>query len=350
MAVALLATAGLAGCGGTGLVGRPPAATVGGDRITRDQVRELLLAQQHQFQDQQKGSDAARAKAALAELQGTSDGTFSVPSASFVLTQLITLRAYEQDLSAHGITIKASERSKAKSNLTASLNDQTTGTGGAEELKKLDPKLVDFTIEIQAARLAYERLVAKERKPGERDRLLRQLYAQTKGSTPLCLGLIFTPDKGSAQAAKDAVTGGQSFESVAKAQSQDPTTARQGGFAGCATPAQAEQTFASTDFTKVHKGDLLGPIAVNGQGYVVLEIIATDGPTFEQIKPQLETQLQQQGADQAAAAARGNATLAKAKITVDPLYGTWDPKTGQVVPPAGGATTTAVPTVSVPGS
>ncbi|CAN5527085.1 hypothetical protein BH10ACT1_BH10ACT1_30310 [soil metagenome] len=344
--VALLVVATATACNG-GPVGRTPAATVNGHDITLDQVRDLMDAQQRFYTGQKKqaaaGADTSALDGLLGDLSGTGSGTLGTKGAAAALSQLITYQAVIDDLARDGVKVTAADRKTVRDGIVQQV-------GSEAELKKLDKEFVDFTIKTQAATLALQKQVEKTQPAEDREKQVQALYDQTKTATPLCLNLILAKDAAAATEALDRVKGGEDFAAVAQELSQDPTTAAQGGFAGCATPETATQTFP-TDFTDVAVGDLLGPITVEN-GPVVIQVDSITGPELEQVRSQIEAQLDQEGsATDAAVTARIDKLLSRADVHVDERYGTWDAKTAAVVPPTDpGASSTASTTAPATGA
>jgi len=335
VSVALVAVA----CGSGGPLGPAPAATAQGRDVSVTQVNDLLRAQQRYLEAEGKKStnDPAAVQQQLKTLLGNGQDTFSATSAADAGSSWVTYEVLEADLERAGEKITETDRNGARAALVQQL-------GSEEALNKIDKELVEFSVNSGAAYQAIGRVAAKN--STDREAQLQRLYEATKATTPLCLRIIFSEDEAASKEAKARVEAGEDFGAVAKEVSADPTTAEADGFAGCATAEQATQAFGS-DFSDVAVGDVIGPIT-QSQGVLLVEVVSTDGPTFEQAKPKLEQQLDSaQGGNQSSVYVA--ALLAKADVQVDPRSGTWDPTSGRVVPPAVG-TTTSIPAAPAPGA
>lgn len=335
MVAVVAAAASLAACG-SGPVGTRSAATVDGHRIGGDQVIKLLDAQTRFLRSQAKdpANDPAQVNEAMAKFLGGGRDTYASASAADALGSWITYQAIRADLARHGEKVTDADRSEARSQLVQRLGDEAA-------LKKVDKDLVAFSVNSAAAYTALGRVVAK--KPAaDREQQLKELYAATKETTPLCLRIIFSQNEQEAAAAQARLDAGDDFAMVARELSADPTTAAQDGFAGCASVEQAASAFGE-GFEAAAVGDVVGPIAQAEGASVLVQVAAITGPTFEQVRAKLEQQLDQaQGGDQVTAYV--SKLLLKADVQLDPRYGTWDAKTGLVTPPATDAPTpTAAP-------
>lgn len=341
----LLLLAAVTACG-SGPVGRGPAATVNGREISVDRVEGLLHAQQRYLESEKKkaGAQAASVQDSLDKLLGQGVDSFSTASAAEAVGSWVVYELILDDLEGHGKKITAKDRSTARAKLVEQV-------GSEEALQKIDADLVSFSIDSNAAYLAVQRLVTASASSSDREQQLRDLYETTKATTPLCLRLIYSETEAAAQAAKARVDGGEDFAEVAADVSADTQTAANGGYAGCATAAEATQAFGS-DFTKAAVGDVVGPVTQANGGVLLLQVASVTGPTFEDAKAQLEQQLDAQTGDTGVSAYI--AKLAKkAQVIVDPRFGTWDAATGSVVPPAApdaplGTSATTVPAVTGP--
>jgi parvulin-like peptidyl-prolyl isomerase len=174
---------------------------------------------------------------------------------------------------------------------------------------------------------------------------VRALYPQVQATAPDCVSIILSTDEIGAKAARASVDAGADFASVASQVSIEAQSAPQGGFLGCASPAQIQQKL-TIDVSSLKAGAVVGPVEIPQQGFVVLRLDSTTGPTFAQARPQIEQELNTQGVPPALLGARLAKLLVGADVQVDTRYGQWNPKAGIVDPPAGPLTTTT--TVAVP--
>jgi parvulin-like peptidyl-prolyl isomerase len=148
-----------------------------------------------------------------------------------------------------------------------------------------------------------------------------------------CASAILTTTKAAATTARDAIEAGQSFASVAMADSKDPNSAPEGGVLGCHLVSNYQPPLNQALAT-LAVGQVSQPIAFS-TGYVLLKLTGRQAPnSFDALEVLVN-------AEQSAA----NAVLAKAdsaaNVSVDPEYGSWLNEQGdyRVVPPSGPAST-----------
>jgi hypothetical protein len=325
--VALLALAAmlLAACG-TGPVGRRAAATVGGHEIGIDDVTDLMEAQTRYLESQRGNAsvDPAQLDAALAQVSGVGEGTFSMSEAAGALQAWINYRITVAEVEARGGSITDADREDARAELAAQV-------GGEEALAEVDAQLLEFSIDSAAANKAFQRISAMTDE--DREARLQELFAQTAAERPLCLSIIVSETEEDSEAALARIDDGEDFATVASEVSVDAQTAADGGFSGCASPERASEVFGG-DYSTVARGDTVGPIEQEtgtGPIYLLVHVTSTTGPTFEQLSAELEQQLNAEVGNRAAE----QLYLARmtADVHVDPRFGTWDPETGAVTPP-----------------
>ena len=335
LAIALPAL-GLTSCRSKDVIGQGPAAVVDGHEISRDSVLHLVEAQKRQLK-KQGGSGAT----GIREIAGSGQDTVDATTFSYALTQLVQDQITAAALLKAGVSSKQYE-AKARTDLAGQVQ------GGQAALDKIDKVLVDAKVRSDSLTAGLSDVLKKEASPTDRDQQVRDLYPQVRASSPDCVSVILATDEIGAKAAKASVDAGGDFASVASQLSTDAQSAQQGGFLGCTTPDQIQKQL-NIDVTSLKAGAVVGPIAVPNQGYLLLRLDSTTGPTLAQARPQIERQLQAQSSGSAALAARQASLQRRAKVQVDPRYGTWDPKSGTVEPPKGPlSTTTTVPAAPAP--
>lgn len=299
------------------------AATVDSHTISQDKVTELLDSQRRYLESigDQPGADPQQSIAALANLLGSGVDTYSMAEASGALELWINYTIVLADLKRAGESVTAEDREAARADIAEQ-------NGGEASLEAVDPVLLNFSINSGAALRALQRVV--DQMPVEdAEARKRALYEEIRVTQPLCLNIIVSDTEENAAAALARVEGGDDFATVASEESIDAGSAAGGGFAGCASPDQAASAFPG-DYSTVAVGELLGPISVQDV-FVVVEVGSTTGPTYEEAEPQL--------AQQVATEDTGRLTeyraelLAKADVTVDPRFGSWDPVAAVVNPP-----------------
>lgn len=320
--VLVVVTLTLAACG-AGPVGQTPAATAEGRDIGPDKVTDLLAAQQRYIESQadNPGADPQQVADALAGFTGQGEETYDMGEAAAALQSWINYTIVLADIERNGESITDADREAARTDLITQL-------GGEEALEAVDPELLKFSIDSAASYKALDRVVAAQ-PSDDREQRLQDLYDEVAPQRPLCLNLIVSETEDDANAALARIEGGEEFGAVAGEVSADPATAANGGFAGCASVEQAAEYFGG-DYSTAAAGDVIGPVSMN-QLFVLVEVESTTGPSFEQLRPELEQQLAAEDTNRV-----GEYLLelqANADVTVDPRYGTWDSETGTVTPP-----------------
>jgi hypothetical protein len=131
-----------------------------------------------------------------------------------------------------------------------------------------------------------------------------------------------------AQAIETQLAAGAKFTTLAKTKSIDTGSASAGGSLGCDTGQFVAEFEAGVKAAKV--GVPTAPVK-SQYGYHVILTAKFVPPSFESLIPQIRQQLLSQLNLVQKFVAAG---LKKAKVHVDPLYGTWNTKTYSVVAPA----------------
>lgn len=127
-----------------------------------------------------------------------------------------------------------------------------------------------------------------------------------------------------------------SFAALAKQYSIDPGSKNKGGDLGTQSPAQYVAPFAKAVMT----APVGSYVVVHSQfGWHVIHVISrTETMSYAQALPQLRQQALQQTMQQKLAAFLVK-FAGQLHVRVNPRFGTWDAKTGQVNPPAGSSPT-----------
>lgn len=135
------------------------------------------------------------------------------------------------------------------------------------------------------AKAEYDRIVAAQ--------------APAAGAKEFKASHILVEGEDEAKAIISQIKGGASFEDIAKAQSKDPGSGAQGGDLGWANPSSYVREFAEA-LDKLGKGQMAEAPVKSQFGYHVIrvddvrEAKAPELPQFDDVKPQIAQQLQQQ--------------------------------------------------------
>lgn len=207
-----------------------------------------------------------------------------------------------------------------------------SGLGGAESLKKqLDDAGVTRTqVEALAERLllvnAVQQAVVKGRLD---DAALRQAYQQQLATfTTIEVGHILVKNEADAERIAAEVTP-QTFGATAKRESIDSGSASNGGSLGSMSEADFRARF-DPDFVNaalaLHPGEISGPVHTQA-GWHVIYLKTEDVAPFDDVREQLRaSQVGSVFNDWFAE------QLDATTVDVNPRFGRFDPKTGQVLP------------------
>jgi foldase protein PrsA len=167
----------------------------------------------------------------------------------------------------------------------------------------------------------------------------------------LNLRMVLAKTQASADAAKSALTGGQSWDAVAKKYSIDPTTKNTGGLLSGVTANEEDQALSKAAFS-APLSKLEGP--VKGQfGYYVFEVLKKIPATQESLKqatPAIKQTLTQQKQASAAKAINSLVTSQwKSRTVCAKLWAMADCANYVKPKPASSSSTSAAPPATTPG-
>lgn len=298
------------------------AATVNGKDISSERVLSLL-------KDRSVAARRGAQTGTAADLTGPGKDTYTKRAFVDTLNQLIVADLVNGDLARRHLAVKASDVTSARFSLEQS--------AGKATIAKLPKGMQDFVVRFSAAQSVLQKRVGGKAKSKESQ--ARAQYDQIASSTPeqlqqLCItGALFTSQADAAKARARLVTGATVAAAVAGLQVQQTAEQEQ-----CAATSQlpAEvQSLAPKGVTQ--------PIANQG-AFVVLRLERRKTLSFADVRDQLEKALPQPGA--AELQAEIGKLVAKAKVHVDPRYGSWNRQAGKAEPPAGTPTTLAPATTA----
>lgn len=163
-------------------------------------------------------------------------------------------------------------------------------------------KTQDFKDQMELARQAIlirELFADYQKKHPVTDAELKAAYdkavAANSGKEYKASHILFEKED-DAKAAIAAIKGGAKFEDIAKKESKDPGSGAQGGDLGWANPSGYVKEF-SEGLTKLKKGEMTDQPVKTQFGWHVIrldDVRDPEPPKFEDVKPQLAQQMQQQ--------------------------------------------------------
>ena len=317
--IVLVAALALSACSS----GPAPAATVGADHITDDQlardmgVFRFLSAINRQSCGQPIGGETAQSACARFTLS--------------TLIQEDLVKSYARD---HGIAVTQTEVSSALTRLTAALGSSLAPQLAAQHLTESD--LQDIVRRILLFGDVEKAVGAVP------DAQVRQLYEQQRAQlTQIHAKHILVKTEGEANRIEQQVTA-QNFAQLAKKYSIDTGSATKGGDLGTVPASQLDQTFARAA-EALRPGQISKPVHTQF-GWHIIELVSVQVPPLAQVRAQLVGPLQAR--EYGDWLHKQYTSLA---ITVNPRYGRFDPTSGTVVPIRSTATTppAATPKASV---
>lgn len=340
-ALALVLVIGASGCSG-GVVGNAPAATINGVKISQDQLFAATEATTEFYEYSiEAGQDTqGQLSTVLADLQGAGPETLGMAGTSQVLGDMIHYELLRQEL-------KANDALPTKEAIKTIRDGVAKDPEGLKILES-NPEYIDLYVDRASLDDAYTQWLAAEADkdlvaltPEEREERLQALYEEIKPTRPLCLNIIQTEDEASAAGARERVDAGEDFVTVAADFVPEGTEVPDEGFIACLAFEQAQAAFG-VDLSTSEVGDLVGPVAYTDQEgaapvYLVMRVEGFDGPTYEQIAPELEAQVPVEPTPTDPASIDPTTALLefgqKAEVDVNRLFGTWNPVLRTVDPP-----------------
>ncbi len=316
----VLLVASASGCNG---VAGTTAATVDGKRISTERVFSLL-------KDRQVAAAASARSGAATDLAGPGKDTYTKRSFVDTLNQIVVFELVNAELVRRHLRVKSSDLTTAKASLETS--------AGKSTVAKLPKAMQSFVIAFSAAQSLLQKQVGT--KAPSKEAQARAQYAQIAANTPdqlreLCITGAAFGSQADASTARARLVKGTSVAAAVKGLEVQQV-------------AETEQCGAASQFPAslqtLAPGGITAPIANSGN-YVVLRLVRRKTLSFAEVRAQLEKNLPQPGA--AELQAEIGKLAAKAKVTVDPRYGTWNRQAAKVEPPAG-TPTTAAPVTTAP--
>jgi foldase protein PrsA len=309
----------------------PNAATVGSTDINRKDFEDELktISENKAFQktveaqnkqNAQQNPSATPLSIKVGE-HGVSVPGLATPWLNSRVNQVIVDQVFKQ----RGLKVTAADRAAAKT--------AAQSTFGTVKVFKQFPKSFRDELLARAARLeAVQSSLPKPAPPtdAQLETLVQQTQAQSCPSNKL-VAVIVVPTQAAADAVKTQLDGGADFSTLAKAQSTDTTSAPVGGLKAC-TDTQGYQQLdpaVQAAVTATPLGSTSAPVAVTG-GFEIVKVspwdLANARPVIEQFYAQQQ---------ESPVAAFVNQRLVKAKVWVDPRYGSVRRanKTVTIVPP-----------------
>ncbi len=327
VALALLATA----CGSVS----PYAAKVDNKSIS-----------QHDLETELRSIAANGPYLALVEsrqqVKGTGAGTFDAAFTALALTRQIYYQLIGTELATRKLAVGPSDLAAAR----ATVVEQIQG----EDVFKDFPKAYQDELIRRQAQLDLLTL-ALSGETGSADEAAKTYYEAHKDQfANSCVSHILVASREQADDAKARVDRGEDFAAVAKAVSTDTQSAQKGGELGC--DINADTGFVA-EFLLAVLNQPVGAVGTPVQtqfGFHIIKVTKRDIPPFADVKTLARQKLTEGGQEKLLTWLQE--TISKAKIEINPRYGTFNKEGASpgVVPPArpADATSTTVPLIPGP--
>jgi len=302
-----------------------PAASINGTRIpTEDLVEELnaIQANPDYISAIQSGSSTNGIT-----VVGTSPNSFDAAFVSQVLLRQLDYSLIRSEVAKRKVAISDACRRQARDDVMLNLGNQNAQNGQAL-FSKFPKRYQDLLVERNTDVIALEAALNGQTCGQSID---AQSYYDTHKDqfTKQCLALIAVADQATADNVVAQARGGADFASLVQQYSIDPTSKASNGDVGCLLPSQFNPSVVQL-VTGAKVGDVLDPLPGQG-GVSILKL------TGRQVAPFSEVQSQAQSDAQSTSTQAFGSWLqdarAKAKVNVDPRYGTFDPSKFQINPP-----------------
>jgi parvulin-like peptidyl-prolyl isomerase len=272
------------------------------------------------------------------QVKGTGAGTFDAAFTALALTRQIYYQLIGTELANRKLTVSADDLAAARSTVIQQIQ-------GEDVFKEFPPSYQDELIRRQAQldllTLSLNGL------SGSTEEAARNYYDAHKDEfASSCVSHILVQDQAKADDVRARVAGGQDFAVIARAESQDTQSAQKGGELGC--DINQDTGFVPEFMLAVSTqpvGEVGSPVKTQF-GFHVIKVTSRQTPPFDRVKDQARQRLAVSGQEKLLTWLQE--TIGKAKIEINPKYGTFNKEGNSpgVVPPARPADATAT---SAPG-
>ena len=324
-----------AACGGTSSAA---AAHVNGAAITNQElVDELnaILANTDYINSLQSGPSGGFT------VLGSTPGSFDAAFVSQVLVRQMSYVLIDSEVRTRKLAISDACKLQARDDVLLNLGNNDSKAGQAL-LDKFPKPYQDLLVRRNTELLALEATLGGQTCGTGFD---AQSYydAHPDQFTKYCISIIALNDAGPADTIVTQARNGTDFGALVRQYSVDPETKAANGDSGCHLLSDLNASVAGF-FTSAKAGDVLDPIPSSSGGATIVKI------TDKQLAPIDEVRVDAERAARGAAGQAFNQWLqdaqSKARVTIDPRYGTWDPSRFQISEPTIDQSSSSGPTTS----
>jgi foldase protein PrsA len=277
------------------------------------------------------------------QVKGTGAGTFDAAFTALALTRQIYYRLISIELASRKLTVGPDDLAAARE----SVIEQIQG----EDVFKDFPK--DYQDELIRRQAQLDLLtLSLNGVTGSAEDAAHAYYDAHKDEfASACVSHILVASREKADDVRARIARGEDFAAVARAESSDSQSAQKGGELGCdiTQATQFVPEFLLAIFNQP-VGEVGAPVQTQF-GFHVIKVTSRQTPPYDQVKEQVRQKLSTNGQEKLLTWLQE--TVSKAKIEVNPKYGTFNKEGASpgVVPPArpaDAATTTTVGLVPGP--
>lgn len=311
MALALLATA----CGSVSAY----AAKVDDKSISEDRLNTELRSIA-------ANGPYLRLVEARQPVKGTGAGTFDAAFTALALTRQIYYQLISTELTTRKLAVSPEDLAAARESVISQIEGEDVFGEFPEDYQT---ELVLRQAQLDLLTLSLNGVT------GSTEEAARSYYDSRKDEfANACVSHILVPTQEKADEIRGRIAGGEDFATVARAESQDTQSAQRGGELGCDINQSTEfvPEFLLAIFNQP-VGEVGSPVQTQF-GFHVLKVTARQVPPYDQVKAQAREKMTTGGQEKLLTWLQE--TIAKAKIEINPKYGTFNKEGASpgVVPPA----------------
>ena len=269
------------------------------------------------------------------QVKGSGAGTFDAAFTALALTRQIYYQLIATELANRKLTVGPDDLSAAR----ATVIEQIQGEDVFQDFPQ------DYQEELIRRQAQLDLLtLALNGQTGSTEDAARAYYdANREQFATACVSHILVADQAKAEDIRARISRGEEFAAIARAESTDTQSAQKGGELGC--DITQDTGFVPEFLLAVFSQPVaeVGAPVKSQFGYHLIRVNTRDVPPFEKVKDQARQRLATSGQEKLLTWLQE--TVTKAKIEVNPKYGTFN-KEGSapgVVPPARPADSTTVP-------
>lgn len=345
VALACAAALGLSACSSS--AESSSAVSVNGDAITVEAIEEELANIQGNERYRQSVEQGLAQQGLEMTVSGAGDGTFDSAFVARVLSLNVYYRLLEQEIEKRGLEVTEDE-------LDAIRPQAVNAVGGQDVFDAFPEDYRNELVRRQALTNELQQALGSGAGAQDARELFEENEDQFKG---VCVSHIFASAEQRGLEGAEArikelaarLEAGADFRQLATEESDDTAAAAQGGSLDCGGRGRFLPEFEEAAF-ELPVGEVSDPVQTS-VGYHLILVEERRPLTFEEVRPQVEQELQRR--QLMAFSELIDELTCEADVDVNPRYGSWmdgcdDPAVvGEVVPPEGPARSGA-PAENVP--